>query len=155
MKTIATTLGVARSNLNERLRSNSERHPKHCLANTASLPCKGAGDAALVQRIRDLVGERPTYGYRRITALLNRERSHENRPRINHKRVYRIMKQHGPAARTPYCGTAGPCAQRQGHRDALEPQMVCKHPARTAVGVASAQAAFQFHGSSSSIWLAG
>lgn len=84
MKTIATTLGIARSHLNERLRGSSEPHPKPHLAK----------DAAVVQRIRELVGKRPTYGYRRVTALLNRELTRENKARINHKRVYRIMKQH-------------------------------------------------------------
>jgi putative transposase len=54
-----------------------------------------AEDAALLQRIRRLVDERPTYGYRRITALVNRELTRENKPLVNHKRVYRIMKQHG------------------------------------------------------------
>lgn len=85
MKTIATTLGVARSHLHDRLQGNVKPRPK---------PHK-AKDAALLQRIRRLVDERPTYGYRRITALLNRELASENRPLANHKRVYRIMKQHG------------------------------------------------------------
>ena len=31
-------------------------------------------DAALLPAIRRLVDQRPTYGYRRLTALLNRER---------------------------------------------------------------------------------
>ena len=85
MKTIAAALGVARSNLNERLRGNLQPRPKPHLAK----------DVAAVHRIRKLVAERPTYGYRRITALLNRALAEENKPRINHKRVYRIMKQHG------------------------------------------------------------
>ena len=38
---------------------------------------------------------RPTYGYRRITALLRRELAREDKPRVNHKRVYRIMKHNG------------------------------------------------------------
>ena len=46
-------------------------------------------DAALLERIHKLVEERPTYGYRRVTALLNR-RSKE--APVNHKRVYRVMK---------------------------------------------------------------
>ena len=36
--------------------------------------------------------ERPSYGYRRVTARLNRERPEQ---RVNHKRVYRVMKQAG------------------------------------------------------------
>jgi transposase InsO family protein len=41
-----------------------------------------------------LVDERPTYGYRRITALLNRELAARGEPPANHKRVYRLMKVH-------------------------------------------------------------
>jgi transposase InsO family protein len=54
-----------------------------------------AGDAELLPMIRRLVDERPTYGYRRITALLNRALVAEAKPSANHKRVFRIMKRHG------------------------------------------------------------
>ncbi len=37
---------------------------------------------------------RPTYGYRRITALLNRRLRAEGLAPVNHKRVYRIMQAH-------------------------------------------------------------
>jgi hypothetical protein len=46
------------------------------------------GDSAVVARILELVRERPSYGYRLVTARLNRESS----KRINHKRIYRLMK---------------------------------------------------------------
>ena len=36
-----------------------------------------------------------TYGYRRIAALLNRERLKTGLSRLNHKRVYRLMLQNG------------------------------------------------------------
>jgi hypothetical protein len=49
----------------------------------------------VLQHIRELVATRPTYGYRRITALLTRQFANENRRLVNHQRVYRIMKQHG------------------------------------------------------------
>ena len=42
-----------------------------------------------------LIGERPTYGYRRITALANREMGRTGEPVINHKRMFRIMRQNG------------------------------------------------------------
>jgi transposase InsO family protein len=45
--------------------------------------------------IHRLVDERPTYGYRRITALLNRVLAAEARPSANHKRIFRIMKRQG------------------------------------------------------------
>jgi putative transposase len=54
-----------------------------------------AGDEALLPLIRRLVEERPTYGYRRITALVNRTLAAESKAAANHKRVFRIMKRHG------------------------------------------------------------
>jgi len=44
----------------------------------------------LVERVRVFVSQRPTYGYRRVTALLNRERPAS---RVNHKRIYRVMRE--------------------------------------------------------------
>jgi putative transposase len=37
----------------------------------------------------------PTYGYRRVHAILHRKALVESRPPPNHKRVYRVMKEHG------------------------------------------------------------
>jgi transposase InsO family protein len=44
--------------------------------------------------IRAITDSRPTYGYRRITRLLNLELQKQGKLNINHKRVYRIMKTH-------------------------------------------------------------
>jgi putative transposase len=49
-------------------------------------------DAPIVSRIRDLVARRGSYGYRRVTALLNRQ---DAAPRVNHKRIYRVMRDGG------------------------------------------------------------
>jgi hypothetical protein len=38
------------------------------------------------------VAERASYGYRRVTALLNRQLEADGRRRVNRKRVYRIMR---------------------------------------------------------------
>ena len=84
MKTVADTLGVSRSNLVERLKGRSKpRGPYH-----------KAEDAELLPAIRRLVDQRPTYGYRRIAALLNRERRAADKPVVNAKRVHRIMGSH-------------------------------------------------------------
>jgi transposase InsO family protein len=45
--------------------------------------------------IRDIADERMTYGYRRLCAVLNRRLCEQGLARVNHKRVYRIMKLHG------------------------------------------------------------
>ena len=44
---------------------------------------------ALIRRLTD---ERPTYGYRRITSLLNRQQKADGKPKIIAKRVLRIMQ---------------------------------------------------------------
>jgi putative transposase len=49
-------------------------------------------DEWLLRMIRAIVAERASYGYRRVTALLNRQLEAEGRPRVNHKRIYRIVR---------------------------------------------------------------
>jgi putative transposase len=82
MTAVAETLGVSRSNLHERITGRTKPRSAY----------RKAGDAALLPRIKRLVAERPTYGYRRITAVLNRELRVEGLAPANHKRIYRIMK---------------------------------------------------------------
>ena len=82
MKAVAETLGVSRSSLGERQCGSTEPRRSYYKAQ----------DAALLPRIERLVAERPTYGYRQITAVLNREIRAEGLALVNHKRVYRIMK---------------------------------------------------------------
>jgi transposase InsO family protein len=55
----------------------------------------GGTDTEQLGPLRTLVDERPTYGYRRIGALLNRERPKSSLPRLNHERIYRLMSQSG------------------------------------------------------------
>lgn len=83
MKRVAQTLGVSRSQLIERLKGARKLRSAY----------RKTSDAELLAPLRTLVDERPTYGYRRITALMNRERLKTRLPRLNHKRVYRLMSQ--------------------------------------------------------------
>ena len=85
MKTVSTTLGVARSNVIER---HAGQRPRRG-------PQERAGDVELAGAIRALVDARPTYGYRRIAALLKRQRRSDGLAPVNTKRVYRLMKKHG------------------------------------------------------------
>jgi putative transposase len=85
MKAVADTLGVARSHLHDKVRRASK--PRS--------PYRKAEDGQLLSLVRRLVNERPTYGYRRITALANRELARAGEPAINHKRMFRIMRQNG------------------------------------------------------------
>ena len=86
MKTVADTLGVARSNLAvqaspQRLSRRRGRPPQP--------------EAELVAEIKALIVGQPTYGYRRIHALLRRRRCEQGGAAVNVKRVYRVMKVHG------------------------------------------------------------
>jgi len=85
VKVVAETLGVARSNLIDRLKGKTKPRRRY----------HKAQDGDLVPRIAALVTARPTYGYRRITAILNRQLRSEGLAPCNHKRVYRIMQAHG------------------------------------------------------------
>jgi len=85
VKRVSATLGVARSNVIERRDGKRPRRG----------PQERAGDHELAAAIRRLVDARPTYGYRRIAALLKREQRSGGLAPINAKRVYRLMKKHG------------------------------------------------------------
>ncbi|WP_209428492.1 IS3 family transposase [Pararhodobacter sp. SW119] len=82
MSAVAETLGVSRSNLHDRVSGKTKPRRRY----------HKAQDAALLPLIEQLVAERPTYGYRRITAVLNRQLRSKGLAPANHKRVYRIMK---------------------------------------------------------------
>ncbi len=77
MKRITDTLGVSRSNQYEKKQGTKQR----------KYSAKPSDDKYLAL-IRNITDERPTYGYRRTTILLRREL----KERVNHKRIYRIMK---------------------------------------------------------------
>ena len=85
MKAVADTLGVARSNLVGRRARPPRTRGRY----------RKPGDAVLLPLIRRLVDERPSYGYRRIAALLSRHRRAHGEPRVNAKRVLRIMQVNG------------------------------------------------------------
>jgi transposase InsO family protein len=82
VKAITDALGVSRSNLYAKRGST----PRRCYRKDE--------DDALLPLIRKIADARPTYGYPRITALLNRKLTELGRPRVNRKRVYRIMAIH-------------------------------------------------------------
>ena len=49
------------------------------------------GDDQLLADIRAQITELPSYGYRRACARVNRKRASDGAPRVNPKRVYRVM----------------------------------------------------------------
>jgi len=61
---------------------------------------KERNEAALRARLRELAGERPRFGYRRLHRMLGREKEHGiAKWVVNHKRVYRIYREEGLAMR--------------------------------------------------------
>jgi Transposase and inactivated derivatives len=92
MSVVAETLGVSRSNLHARVTGSAKPRRRY----------HKAQDAAVVPLITKLVAARPTYGYRRITAILNRQLRAQDAAPVNHKRVYRIMQAQNLLLARPY-----------------------------------------------------
>lgn len=80
MKRITDTIQISRSNQYTRGREKRKRYKPH------------PDDGTYLPFIRQITDERPTYGYRRVTALLNRSLKAHGQPSVNHKRIYRIMR---------------------------------------------------------------
>lgn len=81
MRAISSALNVSRSNLGAQKKKRSQSYSKQ-------------EDEGIVNQIKTILKERSTYGYRRVTALVNHSRRKERKPPINHKKIYRIMKKH-------------------------------------------------------------
>jgi putative transposase len=79
-------IGVSRSNLVERLKER----PQHKRIGRPPRP-----DDELLAAIKAVIAEMPTYGYRRIQAVLKRQALAGGSSPPDHKRVYRVMKLHG------------------------------------------------------------
>lgn len=73
MSPIAKTLGVSRSSLYASPHERGEQ--------------ARAGDDELLTLIKPIVEQKPTFGYRRVTARLQK-----SGVEVNHKRIYRIMR---------------------------------------------------------------
>ena len=84
MMAVCQALGLARSNLlmlcnrsSSWIDGRTERTPR--------------GDEQLLENIRGKITDLPSYGYRRACALVNRQLTSVGSPRVNPKRVYRVM----------------------------------------------------------------
>ncbi len=75
-------MDVSRSNLVEQIQATKVKRSRYSKAD----------DDWLLPMIRRITDARSTYGYRRVTQLLNIELESKQKLRINHKRIYRIMK---------------------------------------------------------------
>jgi transposase InsO family protein len=88
MKPVCEALGLARSNVH----LLKARQPSWVDGRTRRTPL---GDEQLLADIRAQITELPSYGYRRACALVNRHRVSVGTPRVNAKRVYRVMSSNG------------------------------------------------------------
>ena len=88
MKAVCEALGVARSNIAARLRAPIAKPLKR-------VGRPAAPEEGLVARIKAIIGDQPTYGYRRVWAMLKREGREKGLSPVNAKRVHRVMKAHG------------------------------------------------------------
>jgi putative transposase len=82
VSSIARALGVSRPHL-----SSSRRQ-----VSAPRKPRTRRDDEETLARIRSVTDEKATYGYRRVAGRL---RARGDGPPVNHKRCYRLMKQHG------------------------------------------------------------
>lgn len=88
MRLVCSTLGVARSHVVALLNRPADWRDRR------RARCRG-DDTALLAAIRQVVEERGTYGYRRVWGVLRYQQSDQGEWRANHKRVYRVMRDHG------------------------------------------------------------
>ena len=88
MKAVCEALGVSRSNLAASLKAPIAKPLKR--VGRAPKP-----DDELVSAIKVIIGAQPTYGYRRVWAMLRREAAIKGYSPVNAKRVHRVMKAHG------------------------------------------------------------
>nr|WP_202988132.1 IS3 family transposase [Pseudomonas typographi] len=85
VKLVSECLGVSRSQLTVRIKQSVSPKVRRC---------RPVNDMELVAEIKQQVSELPSYGYRRVWALLRREREVQLLSPINVKRVYRVMRDH-------------------------------------------------------------
>lgn len=102
MKLVCEVLGVSRSNVSARLsRPATWRDGRQS---------RQPDDASVVEEIRRVVGDLPSYGYRRVCGTLRNERVAVGLVPFNAKRVYRVMRTHG---RLMQCRPNPPRPQRR------------------------------------------
>lgn len=71
-------------------------------------------DQDLLERIKTVLGKFPSFGYKRITAVINRELQSLDQARVNTKRVYRLLKEHGLLLKTKPTALPGQSLDHRG-----------------------------------------
>ena len=87
MRAVSDALQVSRSGLAKKKKGRPEKYKTE--------------DSDLLQQIEMVLLDRSTYGYRRVAAMLNHSFKSKGRAPVNHKRVYRIMKENNLLLKKP------------------------------------------------------
>ncbi|MDE1626122.1 IS3 family transposase [Klebsiella variicola] len=82
---VSRCLRVSRAQLHAMARWSKDWQDRRCK--------RKPDDTEALSRIHAVIGDLPTYGYRRIWALLRRQSETDDMAVINAKRIYRIMRQ--------------------------------------------------------------
>jgi putative transposase len=88
MSTVCRVLGAARSHVHVRAHRAvgwTDRRKNR----------RPGADHLLQAELHSVLMPLASYGYRRATTLINRQRRQQARPSVNHKRVYRLLRQAG------------------------------------------------------------
>ncbi len=83
MKTVSDTLEVSRSRQHERKKQGGSSRNRYY---------KKAEDDRYLSLVRQITDERASYGYGRVTAMINRHLERNGELRVSPKRIYRLMK---------------------------------------------------------------
>jgi transposase InsO family protein len=83
VKTVSDTLEVSRSRQHERKKRGGSSRNRYY---------KKAEDDRYLSLVRQITDERASYGYRRVTAMINRHLERNGELRVSPKRIYRLMK---------------------------------------------------------------
>ena len=107
---IARTLRLARSHLVELKHRLEQWKDMRFKANRRTDKNQ---DQQLLAKLKAHLERFPSFGYRRLTALENRDRTKAGLPSLNPKRILRVMRENGLTLRKPVC-TAGFSRKHEG-----------------------------------------
>jgi transposase len=112
------------------VKAGEEVVPASELADALKQKSRPTDDAAVVEEIRRVIGDLPSYGYRRVWGTLRAEREGVGLVPFNAKRIYRVMSTHGllmerrAAPSRPQRRHDGTTARRPGRRGTKQSTLV-------------------------------
>lgn len=85
---VSRTMGVSRAQLSLRVNRPAVWQDRRCNRRDEE------ADTKVLSHILDIIADMPSYGYRRVWAILRKQLIGEGLPPVNAKRVYRVMSEH-------------------------------------------------------------